>query len=91
MIVSLQFQDMVTQLLGHVSRRLEVLGEVMTDEQKMAGALRDVRDPEETIRVIDSLREHVSLLSHKLDTLKKNVDHNPVRQDGYDSGDVELF
>lgn len=90
-VMSLQFQDMVTQLLGHVMRRLEILDEVVSDEQKMAVALRDTSDPAGTVRTLDALREHVDSLSQKLNTLKKGVDHNPVRQTGYSSGDVELF
>lgn len=90
-VMSLQFQDMVTQLLGHVSRRLDVLDEVAADEQKMAFALRDSDDPASTMQVLDSLRAHVDTLAEKLNTLKQGVSHNPVRQTGYDSGDVELF
>jgi methyl-accepting chemotaxis protein len=90
-VMSLQFQDMVTQLLGHVLRRLDILDEVVGDEQKMAAALRDTSDPLNTVRTLDALREHVDSLSQKLITLKKGVDHNPVRQTGYSSGDVELF
>lgn len=90
-VMSLQFQDMVTQLLGHVSRRLDVLDEVVEDEQKMAAALRDSENPENTIKVLDSLRAHVDTLAEKLNALKLGVAHNPVRQTGFDSGDVELF
>jgi methyl-accepting chemotaxis protein len=90
-VMSLQFQDMVTQLLGHVMRRLDILDEVVGDEQQMAAALRDTSDPLSTVRTLDALREHVDSLSQKLITLKKGVDHNPVRQTGYSSGDVELF
>jgi methyl-accepting chemotaxis protein len=90
-VMSLQFQDMVTQLLGHVMRRLDILDEVVGDEQKMAAALRDTSDPLSTVRTLDALREHIDSLSQKLITLKKGVDHNPVRQTGYSSGDVELF
>ena len=90
-VMSLQFQDMVTQLLGHVLRRLDILDEVVGDEQKMAAALRDTSDPLNTVRTLDALREHVDSLSQKLITLKNCVDHNPVRQTGYSSGDVELF
>jgi len=90
-VMSLQFQDMVTQLLGHVQRRLEVLDEVLDDEQKMALALRESKDPAVTMQVLDSLRAHVDTLAEKLNALKQGVDHNPVRQTGYDSGDVELF
>lgn len=90
-IMSLQFQDMVTQLLGHVMRRLDVLEEVVGDEVQMAVALRDTSDPAGAMRTLDALREHVDTLSQKLVTLKKGIDHNPVRQTGYSSGEVELF
>lgn len=90
-IVSLQFQDMVTQLLAHVLRRLDVMEEVVGDEEQMAAALRDSNDPAKTMQTLDMLKEHVDTLSQKLMALKKTVVHNPVRQTGYSSGDVELF
>ncbi len=90
-IMSLQFQDIVTQLLGHVSRRLDVLKEVVADEQQMAVALRDTSDPAGTLRTLESIREHVEMLSQKLGTLKQGVKNNPVSQTCYASGDVELF
>jgi methyl-accepting chemotaxis protein len=65
-IVSLQFQDMVTQLLGHVTRRLELLDEVVGDEKRMAQALRDSDDPVQTVRILDEVRQHVELVSGKL-------------------------
>jgi methyl-accepting chemotaxis protein len=90
-ILSLQFQDMVNQLLGHVGRRLDFLDEVVGDEQQMAVALRNSNDPAATLRTLAALREHVDQLAEKLSTLKKGVDNNPVSQTGYSSGDVELF
>ena len=90
-IISLQFQDMVTQLLAHVKRRLDVLDEVVEDEQKMALALKNTSDPDAALRMLDNLREHVDTLSQKLNALKQGVNNNPVSQTGYDSGEVELF
>ncbi|MFZ2267854.1 MAG: hypothetical protein WAV95_09780 [Azonexus sp.] len=90
-VLSLQFEDVVTQLLGHVGRRLDVLDEVVDDEQRLAEVLRDSGDPEATLRTLDALRAHVEQLAQKLVTLKKGVDNNPVSQTGYASGDVELF
>lgn len=90
-VMSLQFQDMVTQLLGHVVRRLDILDEVVHDEQQMAQVLSDPGDPAGTVVKLDALRDHVEMLSQKLIALKKAVDHNPVQQAGYSSGDVELF
>jgi methyl-accepting chemotaxis protein len=90
-IVSLQFQDMVTQLLGHVMRRLELLDEVVSDEKRMAQALRDSDDPVQTVRILDEVRQHVDLVSGRLSALKQNVQKNPVAQTAYASGEIELF
>lgn len=90
-IVSLQFQDMVTQLLGHVSRRLALLDEVAGDEQQLAVALRNTGDPAGALRTLDAIREHIDLLSQKLNALKLGASNSPVSQTGFASGDVELF
>lgn len=90
-IVSLQFQDMVTQLLGHVAQRLELLNEVVNDEKQMAEALRDTANPADTLRTLATVREHIEQLSQKLVPLKQGVERNPVSQTGFASGDVELF
>lgn len=90
-IVSLQFQDMLTQLLGHVSRRLEVLEEAVDDEQRLAAALSDTTDPVSTLRALSAIREHVDLLAEKMNILKQGVSKNPVSQSGFASGGVELF
>jgi methyl-accepting chemotaxis protein len=90
-VVSLQFQDMVTQLLGHVAKRLEVLDEVAADEQRLAGTLRETRDHASALAALDEIREHVGVLSQKLGALKQGVNNNPVNQTGFVSGDVELF
>ena len=90
-IVSMQFQDMVTQLLGHIGRRLDLLDEVVCDEEKMASALLDTQHPEETLRILEELQTHVDQLALKFDALKKGVENNPVAQTGYASGDIELF
>jgi hypothetical protein len=90
-VLSLQFQDVVTQLLGHVGRRLDLLDEVASDEQRLAEVLLDSGHPEATLRALDALRDHVDQLAQKLVTLKKGVDNNPVSQTGHAGGDVELF
>ncbi|MDP3539359.1 MAG: methyl-accepting chemotaxis protein [Azonexus sp.] len=90
-IVSLQFQDMVTQLLGHVTRRLDVLDEIAADEEKLVAILRDTGNPDNMVSEIERIREHVEMLSQKLSALKQGVDNNPVSQTGFSSGDVELF
>jgi methyl-accepting chemotaxis protein len=90
-VLSLQFQDVVSQLLGHIGRRLNLLDEVVGDEQRMVLALRDTGDTQATVRTLEALREHVNQLSDKIAALKQGADNNPVSQTGYASGDVELF
>jgi methyl-accepting chemotaxis protein len=90
-VVSLQFQDMVTQLLGHVAKRLEVLDEVVADEQRLASALRETPDQVSALAALDGIKERMDVLSQKLGTLKQGVNNNPVSQTGYASGEVELF
>lgn len=91
LVVSLQFQDMVTQLLGQVSRRLAVLQEVAEEEVRLAGGLNDNSDPATAARRLSELREQLAVLFRKLDQFQVGNDSNPERQAGYSSGDVELF
>jgi methyl-accepting chemotaxis protein len=90
-IMSLQFQDMVTQLLGHVGRRLEVLDEILVDEQKMAGVLSDTGDSATALAALSEICQHVDQISQKIGVISQKVDNNPVNQTGFASGEVELF
>lgn len=90
-IMSLQFQDMVTQLLGHVGSRLEVLDEILADEQRMAGVLNDTRDTAGALAALSEICRHVDQISQKTGVISQKVDNNPVSQTGFASGDVELF
>ncbi len=90
-VMSLQFQDMVTQLLNHVFRRLDVLDEMVLDEKKMSDLLASTTDPLALVEALDGLKSHVDQLAEKFEDLKQRVNHNPVGQTRYDSGDIELF
>ncbi len=90
-IMSLQFQDMVTQLLGHVELRLNALDEIIQDEQQMASVLHDGIDSAETLTALASICSHVDQISQKLSVISQKVDNNPVNQTGFASGEVELF
>lgn len=90
-IISLQFQDMVTQLLGHVSKRLDVLDEIILEERRMGGVLHDSANPAEALSALAAIRSHVDQISQKLHFLSQKVDNNPVAQTGFASGEIELF
>jgi methyl-accepting chemotaxis protein len=90
-VVSLQFQDMVTQLLGHVDNRLNMAGEVSRDLQQVARLLSDSNHPTEAAAQLGELKMHVESLHQRLDVAKEHLQRNPVKQSGYASGEVELF
>jgi methyl-accepting chemotaxis protein len=90
-IMSLQFQDMVTQLLGHVSKRLDVLDEIVSDERQMGGALHGNGNPAETLLALAAICSHVDQISQKISVISQKVDNSPVAQTGFASGEVELF
>lgn len=90
-IMSLQFQDMVTQLLGHVSKRLDVLDEIVSDERQMGSVLHGSGNPAETLAALAAICSHVDQISQKVSVISQKVDNNPVGQTGFASGEVELF
>ena len=90
-IMSLQFQDMVTQLLGHAGCRLDVLDEILVDEQRMAGIMNDTANPEAALVALSEICLHVDQISQKMGVISQKVDNNPVNQTGFASGEVELF
>ena len=90
-IMSLQFQDMVTQLLGHVGRRLDVLDEILADERRMADVMNDTANPAAALVALSEICLHVDQISQKMGVISQKVDNNPVSQTGFASGEVELF
>jgi methyl-accepting chemotaxis protein len=89
-VVSLQFQDMVTQLITHVSSRLGELQAVMAEignAGRVAGAASSGVQPDQMERLRTQLSSAVSML----DSIHHVIENNPVKQEGFASGGVELF
>jgi methyl-accepting chemotaxis protein len=86
-VTALQFQDMVTQLLSHLNRRVEALGmmhNALTDVAKRcAGSDIGRSDPR--------LAEELTRCARIVAEARAHAAHNPVSQTGMGSGDVELF
>jgi len=82
-VSTLQFQDMSSQLIGHAQLRLSALQEVANEMAN--GTDKPNRDEYmEQISVYNSsLHQHVVSLDEKKT--------NPVAQDNFDTGDIELF
>ena len=89
-ITALQFQDMVTQLVSHVSKRLgelqAVIGEIGS-AGRIAGDASNGISAEQAERVRAQLANAVAML----ESIHHVVENNPVKQDGFASGGVELF
>jgi methyl-accepting chemotaxis protein len=85
-VTSLQFQDMVSQLIGHVDKRVEALSKVLTQFDKLAEALRSAAagNPRALGEVAQSLREQIA-------ELHEAMERNPVRQKEVSHGEIDLF
>ena len=90
-VISLQFQDMVTQLIGHVSTRLDELHEIMRDLGGLASAVESAVPGGLLPSTAEKLRAHLQTVGSRLDRIHQNTSNNPVRQESYSSGEVELF
>ena len=91
-VTSLQFQDMVTQLLAHVDRRIDLLREVLGDLRTVSAQVaKPQQDPVESMRQLETLHGHIDDLQQRLSQIQGHTDKNPVKQTGYNSGEVELF
>src|SRR5574340_624 len=82
-VSTLQFQDMSSQLLAHAQMRLAALQEVASEMRKGTAQPNPNEYLEQIAAYNRSLHEHVITLDEKKS--------NPVAQDNFATGDIELF
>ena len=82
-VSTLQFQDMSSQLIGHAQMRMEALQEVANQMGSGADSTNQHEYLEQIAAYNSSLHEHVVTLDAKKS--------NPVAQNNFDTGDIELF
>ncbi|MDO8465590.1 MAG: methyl-accepting chemotaxis protein [Gallionella sp.] len=82
-VSTLQFQDMSSQLIGHAQMRMAALQEVANEMSK--GTDRPNRH-----EYLDQIAAYNRLLHEHVVTLDAKKS-NPVAQDNFDTGDIELF
>jgi hypothetical protein len=89
-VVSLQFQDMATQLIGHVQLRLEQSDSML---QKISGlpAVFDFASSEPVGSSWSPSAEALEELRAGLDIARERAHRNPVHQRNMGMGAVELF
>lgn len=82
-VSTLQFQDMSSQLIGHAQMRLSSLQEVANQMSKGADSASRLGYLEQIAAYTGTLHEHVVSLDERKT--------NPVAQDNFSTGDIELF
>jgi methyl-accepting chemotaxis protein len=81
-VTNLQFQDIVTQLLGHVGKRIHAVSDVTEALAPLATLAHDDLGAREAAqRAIDEALENA----------RTSTSRNPVKQQSMQSGEVELF
>ena len=86
-VTALQFQDMVSQLIGHVDRRVDGLNSLM----KEFDALSDGIQHAVTAGDIAPLRRAAESARAQLSVLAATVENSPVRQQEISHGEIDLF
>ena len=86
-VTALQFQDMVSQLIGHVDRRADGLNRVMGE----FGPLSDKIQHAIVSGDVDPLRSAAEAIRTKLANLEAQVGGGPVSQQSVSHGEIDLF
>jgi len=86
-VTALQFQDMVSQLIGHVDRRVDGLNSLMKEFDALSDGIRHALaegDVNPLRRATESVRTQLSMLAAA-------VENSPVRQQEVSHGEIDLF
>ncbi len=90
-VTALQFQDMVSQLMEHLVRRVQALEGVLDEFGRLGKALRQDADRGDYLAAIENLRGETGKVAARLADLTTLTCKNPVGQKALSRGDVELF
>jgi len=87
-VTALQFQDLVSQLIGHVGQRLMRMRSAVNEVGEVAREASHSHDK----GTLEQLSVRLADVTRTLDELSEFGNSNPVKQaDSIDSGDIELF
>jgi methyl-accepting chemotaxis protein len=88
-VTSLQFQDMSTQVIGHVNTRLELLGSILSGMAELPLAVEGAgAGVKETCEC--RLQQFNQTLTAASELVEK-AHHSPVSQKSLETGEIELF
>jgi len=90
-ITALQFQDIVSQLLGHAARRAAAVDDVSQHLATLARTLQQCAASPNAGDALESMRAEAALVAARLQDMTEATARNPVAQTELNQGDVELF
>jgi methyl-accepting chemotaxis protein len=90
-VTALQFQDIVSQLLGHVGRRVDAIDETSRHLGELAQVLQRDAANLDTADAMQSLQSETRRVSERLKDLAQMAANNPVSQQELNQGGIELF
>jgi methyl-accepting chemotaxis protein len=90
-VTALQFQDMVSQLMDHVGRRIQALESVLAELGALGRRLRADAAQSDIGAAIANLHGETGKIAAGLADLSKLGGRNPVGQQALSRGDIELF
>ena len=90
-VTTMQFQDMVRQLLGHVVRRMDALNSVSQQFHSLGAQLASARAGGATQASVNGLEQSCREISEMLVKIRDATMKNPVRQVAMTSGEIDLF
>jgi methyl-accepting chemotaxis protein len=90
-VTALQFQDIVSQLLGHVGRRVDAIDDVSHHLGGLAQTLQRNATTPDAAGALISLRNETRAVAERLKDMEQMTANNPVSQSQMSQGDIELF
>ena len=90
-VTALQFQDIVSQLLGHVGRRVAALDDVTKLLGELARVLQRTDVSTNTAEVLQSMQSEARRVSERIKDLSQLTGNSPVGQKELNQGGIELF
>ncbi|WP_300434269.1 methyl-accepting chemotaxis protein [Zoogloea sp.] len=86
-VTALQFQDLVSQLIGHVDRRVDGLSQVLVEFGSLAGLMQQAMVSGD----VEPLKRAAEATRIQLSTLGERLGGGPVSQQDVSHGDIDLF
>jgi methyl-accepting chemotaxis protein len=90
-VTALQFQDIVSQLLSHVGRRVDAIDDVCRHLGELAKALQRNAATANAPEALQSLQAETRGVSERLKEMARITVNSPVSQSEMNHGDIELF